>query len=263
MERSIGIGIIRKITSKAKFAGNKPAAAAGLLDAHTHMLPQMDDGSSSVEESLQMIRASVSQGVSAIAMTPHFYPRRESPQRFLKRREQAAQALIRAAEQEPGMPGILLGAEAEYFEGISRSDMIEALCIGRSRVLLIEMPFCNWNQRMLNELLLLRNSRGIIPLLAHVERYLSDQRAETVQELCDAGILIQANASFFLRRTSAHRAMRMLKNGQIHLLGSDSHNMRSRPPNLGLAVERICSKCGERELERLKDMQQLVLGGCE
>ena len=56
-----------------------------MLDIHSHILPKMDDGSSSVEESLNLLRTSAEQGITEIAATPHFYASQYSPQKFLER----------------------------------------------------------------------------------------------------------------------------------------------------------------------------------
>ena len=56
-----------------------------MIDIHSHILPGMDDGSSSIEESLAMARESARQGVRLIAATPHFYATEENPHRFLAR----------------------------------------------------------------------------------------------------------------------------------------------------------------------------------
>lgn len=232
---------------------------SGLLDLHSHMLPGMDDGSQSTAESLGMLRMSAEQGVAYVAMTPHFYARREAPERFLRRRERAIQRLTPALQAEKRVPEILFGAEVEFFDGISRAEELKEMCIGRSDVLLVEMPFCRWSHRTVTELFKLRDYLGVRPVLAHVERYLDYQDDEAVREILDQGIYMQANGSFFLRRSSARTAIKMLKNGHIHLLGSDSHNLNSRSPNLGPAVEKIFAKCGEEALDYLFGMQELVI----
>lgn len=233
----------------------------GMLDMHTHILPGIDDGSSGVRESMEMIRLSVKQGIDSIAMTPHYYPDRESPKHFLKRRESAVQALIRAAREADGMPDMYFGAEVGFFSGISRTDELESLCIGRTGLILIEMPFDRWNQRMIAEITEIREQRGLRPVLAHVERYLEMQPSGTVEELCGQGILLQVNASFFLKRGSALKARHMLKKRQIHLLGSDCHNLKSRPPNLGKALERILSWSGGNDIKYLAEMKEFALKG--
>ncbi len=229
-----------------------------LLDAHTHILPDMDDGSEDVAESLELIRLSFEKGVKTIFMTPHFYPGNESPEQFLARRDTAISKLTKALEGKSGVPEIRFGAEVEFFQGISRVEEIERLCIGETGILLVEMPFTKWNGRMLDELYALRDYHGITPMIAHVDRYLDFGNEENVDELIDNGILIQANASFFLKGFGSRKAMRMLKKGKIHFIGSDCHNLRSRRPNLFEACEKIHAKCGEDALDHLTRMHELI-----
>lgn len=238
-----------KKTTKTDFA---------LLDAHTHILPDMDDGSDNVEESLELIRLSFEKGVKVICMTPHFYPGNESPEQFLDRRETAIQNLSKALEGKPDVPEIYFGAEVEFFQGISLVEEIDRLCIGQSRILLVEMPFTNWTGRMLDELYVLRDYHGITPMIAHVDRYLDFGNEEFIGQLIDNGILIQANASFFLKGFGSRKAMRMMKKKMIHFIGSDCHNLRSRRPNLYEAAEKILAKCGEEAMDHLTRMQKLI-----
>lgn len=231
-----------------------------MLDIHTHILPEMDDGSSGLQESMEMLKTEWSQGVQIVALTPHFYPDRESPERFLERRSRCAARLMAAIARDGSkLPAVLPGAEVAFFRGISWVDDIERMRIGKTNAILVEMPFCQWSGHMLDELIRLREQRGLQPIIAHVERYLRYQRHGVIDELCERGFLLQANASFFLDRLSAWTAMRMLKKQRIHLLGSDCHNMRSRKPNIGLAFEKIELKLGEDAMNYLSYMQELIL----
>ena len=72
-------------------------------------------------------------------------------------------------------------------------------------------------------------------------------------------MLVQANAEFFENRKTAKLATRMLKNNQIHLLGSDCHNMSTRKPNLGPVVEKITKKLGTDSLVRIGEYENKVL----
>lgn len=229
-----------------------------LMDAHTHILPDMDDGSDSAEESLELIRLSREANVKAVCMTPHFYPGNESPRSFLDRREQSIKTLETVLKGEEDIPRIHFGAEVEFFEGISRVSEIEELTIGSSGILLIEMPFTKWTDRMIRELYELRDYREVTPLIAHVDRYLDFGNEDRVDEFNENGILIQANASFFLKGFASRRAMRMIKKEKIQFLGSDCHNLRSRRPNLKEAAEKILSKCGKDSLDYLKNYQDLI-----
>ncbi len=233
-----------------------------MLDLHTHILPAMDDGSRDVEETLQMLSAEKKAGVNCIAFTPHFYPHREDPERFLRRRARCLEALESAEGYENVRPErVLPGAEVAYFDGISRVENIEALCLGDTGAMLIEMPFCTWNDRMLREIGEMQKTCGIRPILAHVERYLQFQSLRVVEELVDEGVWVQVNASFFQRFTTKRKALKMLDRGLIHFLGTDCHNMQSRPPNMTGAVQAIDKKLGKDALNHLQWMEKALLEG--
>jgi len=67
-----------------------------MIDFHSHVLPKLDDGSRSTKESVEMMRRAVSQGITAMVATPHFYADRETPKEFLKRREESWKRLREA-----------------------------------------------------------------------------------------------------------------------------------------------------------------------
>lgn len=228
-----------------------------MLDFHTHILPGMDDGSRSVEQSGAMLRCEAGHGVNALVLTPHYYAFREQPERFLQRRSDALQRLF--ASQEDSWPQMYAGAEVAFFDGMSRTEQIDSLCIGESRVMLVEMPFCRWNRRILSELAALQDYCGIQPVLAHIERYLSDQPAGLVDELREQGVWIQANASFFLRWQTSWKALRMLKRQQIDFIGTDCHNMEQRAPNMGAAMKKISEKLGPGAMGHLQEMENRLM----
>ncbi len=218
-------------------------AHSGLVDFHSHMLPHMDDGSSSVEESIRMIDSSVRQGVSTIVLTPHFYASENSPSEFLERREHALEELQDAVS---GIPVELIpGAEVTYFDGLSGLEQLSDLMITGTSLLLVEMPFWHWSGRMLDDLLSLNERTGCQVVLAHIERYLSFQPKSTLDMFLSNGFLIQANAEYFLDRHTKKEALRTLAEGKIHLLGTDAHHSETRRPNLGEACDIIDEKCGE------------------
>ena len=225
-----------------------------MTDIHTHILPQMDDGSQSAAESLAMLEESARQGITCIAATPHFYAQENSPAEFLRRR--AVSAGLLKEIWNPGLPEVRLGAEVCYFDGMSRSEGMEALCIEGTELLLLEMPFCPWSRRALREVWELQARTGLRVMLAHVERYLRWQTAETWDMLEGWGVLNQCSASFFLRWQTRHRALKLLRKGRVHMLGSDCHNMKNRPPRLGEALALL--QAGDRE--RLEENEKNLLG---
>ncbi len=232
-----------------------------MLDLHTHILPGVDDGSRSVEQSIAMLQCQAKQGVDTVVLTPHFLARRESPSSFLKRRSAAEQKLRAALSETAGLPDVLLGAEVAFFDGMCRSEELDLLCIGHTRAMLIEMPFCEWNRRMLNELEEIRHFRGIQPILAHVERYRSFVPDALIEQLNQDGMWIQINASHVLRWQTSRHAMAMLRRQSVHFVASDCHNLEQRKPNAGEAMEKIRRKLGNQGLELLGRSEAALLGG--
>jgi len=224
-----------------------------IFDFHSHILPGIDDGSSSLEESVELLRMEARQGIERVVATPHFYPRHDSPERFLNRRHRAESVLREVIADDNTLPRISVGAEVYFFPGISDSDVLHQLTIDRKRCILLEMPQCPWQDSMYRELEGIYIKQGLTPIIAHVDRYIAPFRTYGIPErLEDLPVLVQANASFFLNRATAGMAIRMLKKGQIHLLGSDCHNLKHRPPRLGEACEVIEKRLGRQMLERLE-----------
>lgn len=233
-----------------------------ITDFHSHILPGMDDGSRSVEESLGMLRMEARQGIQRIVATPHFYPQQNSPAEFLERRAESARVLQEALAQEPPLPQIYLGAEVYFFQGISDCEQLRELTIEKNSYILIEMPMPPWSDRMYRELQDIHYKQGLNPIVAHVDRYIRPFKTYDIpSRLAELPVLVQANASFFRDRFTRSMAMRMLRQGQIHLLGSDCHNLTTRVPNLDQAVQLIEKQLGEEALQWIRSNSDEVLQG--
>lgn len=208
-----------------------------------------------------MLRVEAQQGIRQVIATPHFYAHSDSPERFLERRDQAACILRDEIAGQEDLPQILLGAEVLFFPGISDSDMISELTISGKGCILLEMPLSPWSDRMYREIEGIWTKQGITPIIAHVDRYISPFGTHGIpRRLEELPVLVQANAGFFLNWSTSAMAMRMLQRGQIHLLGSDCHNLHSRPPRMGDAIEKIRQRLGTEALERIRENQRAVLG---
>lgn len=233
----------------------------GIVDFHSHILPGIDDGSANLEESLELMRLSYRQGVEHMVATPHFYPRHDSPERFLRRREEAWRQLQEEMLYHLEVPEITVGAEVYFFSGISDSELINALTFEGKRCILIEMPDSPWNESHYRELEGIYIKHGITPIIAHVDRYIRPFHTHGIPERLEKlPVMVQANASFFVHSATRRMALRMLKQERIHLLGSDCHNLTSRRPNLEAAVEIIGQQLGTGALHRIRENQQQLLG---
>lgn len=229
-----------------------------MTDFHSHILPGIDDGSKNIDESLGMLKLLSDQGVSTVIATPHFDPDKETSDEFITRRQKSYDSLVPLAED---CPRILMGAEVIYYDGISSLEGLDKLCIGDTGLLLLEMPMCKWSPYALKELKNLSCTKGYTVILAHIERYMRFQPSFVWQELSSLGILNQVNASFFLRPLTRKKALSMLLKGNINVIGSDCHNLDTRPPQIGLAFDYIKGKLGEAFLSDFAEYNNQLLSG--
>lgn len=200
-----------------------------MIDFHTHILPGIDDGSSTVKESVSMLREEKWLGIDAVVATPHYYANQNDIGTFIRKRERAWNQLV--PYLWPELPGIYLGAEVQYFEGICAVEEIELLRIKGTDLLLVEMPFHPWTNRVVDDVLELNDRQNVQVVLAHIERYMDMQSAGVWNQLRNHGVQMQCNVSFFGDWKTKFKAMSMLDRGEIQFLGSDCHNMRNRRPN--------------------------------
>lgn len=237
-----------------------------MIDWHNHILPGVDDGSRNLAESVAMLKMQMAQGVTTVIATPHFYANDESVEAFLERRNAAFRELKSKLPEDA--PEILLGAEVGYYQGISRMENLKELRIQNSKLLLIEMPMTVWTEYMVRELVELAGKSSFQIVLAHIERYLNIQKTSVWERLYENGILMQANASFFSRFISKHKALALLKEEKINFIGSDCHNTTSRPPMLREAFDVIQKKLGSEHIDQmnafgffmLKNKQEAIYG---
>lgn len=216
-----------------------------MTDTHTHILPGMDDGAQTLDESLRMLRRSHAQGVDTVVLTPHFYPERESAESFLTRRTQAFAQLQAAVEGEK-MPRLVLGAEVAWCPGLERMENIRQLSMGQSGYLLLELPYMSWTDEQLDTVRNLLSDGGVTPVIAHVERPLHLQRRGQFQMLRQMGIPMQLSAELFRRLFGGRKALRLMEQGQW-MIGSDCHNMTNRKPCMADASRYLKTRLSQPE----------------
>ena len=224
-----------------------------MIDFHSHILPAMDDGSESVQISLQMLESLKLQGIKRVVATPHFYANDDSVESFLERRRLSFQEL--KTEYGADSPEILLGAEVRYYEGLSKLEKLSELCIQGSNMLLIEMFSGRWSEYVVSELLNLSAQGKVTVVLAHIERYMDYQSTDVFERLLANNVLMQVNAEFVTGFFTKRKALRLFKNERLHFIGSDCHNMTSRPPEIAKAYELIGKKIGRHFLNDLLDYE--------
>lgn len=198
-----------------------------MLDCHSHILPKIDDGSRSIEESMKILREFQKQGIELLFATPHFYPDAKLEE-FLEKRERAYAELVeeisRSGEE---VPKILKGAEVLLSIDTPNLPGLEKLCIEGTKYILIELPYVNWSEWVYGAIYNIIANRGLIPILAHIERYervVND--LSKINRLLEMDVVVQMNAYSLLGKKKAF-ALRLIKNNMIHVLGSDAHREKT------------------------------------
>lgn len=231
-----------------------------MIDFHSHILPGIDDGSQTVNETVEMLRMEKQQGCVKVIATPHFYADYDSAGRFLDKRAEALHKVQALREQEDWMPEIQAGAEVYFFSGIGRADILPRLCVEGTSLLLLEMPFAQWTRDMAREVQDIIKKQGLDVILAHVERFYEFQKDKKVwNEILEMPLTLQINAGAMRDRKKRNCIFRLLKEGYPVIMGSDCHNTSTRPPNLETGRETLQKKFWDSVLEKIDGLGEQVL----
>lgn len=221
-----------------------------VIDFHTHCLPGMDDGSESVETSIQMLRMMRDDGTDFVLATPHYYRKRESISSFLERRTAAFESL--STHLEADVPKLIPCAETAFYFGMEDDPDLNELCAFGTSILLLEMPFSAWTDYEVNAVEHLCLDRGFTLVLAHYERFTVNRgNAENAERILRLPVRVQINAASLLPRFTRRRWLQMFRNGSAHLLGSDCHDLTRRKPNLGHGRAVIEKSLGREALQAI------------
>lgn len=222
-----------------------------IFDIHSHVIPNVDDGSSGIEESIALLRELKNQGVEKVLATPHFYASRLSIDSYV---EKISVAFHKLKERTEGMelPELLCGSEVYFFKGISTHEDLHKLCINSTKYIMVELPYRTLDRRIEDELNDIAINRGLIPILAHCDRYLKYNSFDTIARLFRYGdIEGQVNADALCQGLGKRKALQFIKGGYCAYLGSDAHNMTTRPPRIADALAYVERKLGPDAVDQL------------
>jgi protein-tyrosine phosphatase len=237
-----------------------------VIDLHNHLLPGIDDGAKKVEETLEFLRIARRDGVKVVVATPHMKPGvYDNTRETILERVALVQEAARGDEAE-GVT-LLPGAEV-YFTAdlIARARAGQLMTLGdRGRYLLLELPYQQIPMQVDETIFQLR-LLGITPLMAHPERvayYL--ENIERVAASVRIGALMQVTANSLTGRfgdKAGDFARALLRRNLIHVLASDSHDVRYRPPILSAVIPVAAAEVGEAAARRMvEETPQAILDG--
>ena len=212
-----------------------------MIDLHSHILPGLDDGARHLEDSLEIARGAVADGITAIAATPHVredYPTTSDAMEGGVR--QLSVALERAGIDLQLLPGGEISLE--QLERLSIDELRRFALGGNPTYLLIETPYRDWPLAF--DLIVSRlAAHAITPVIAHPERNGAVQAdIAKVAELVNAGALIQVTAASVDGRLGSRArtcARKLLEAELVHMIGSDAHTAGVREVGLSAAREAV------------------------
>jgi protein-tyrosine phosphatase len=235
-----------------------------MIDIHCHLLPNVDDGPTSWEESLEMARVASKDGIRVAVTTPHWIrgTRWEpSPDEIKKKVEELNKKLKENEIPLTVLPGMEVGISGNLTKLVSSG---EVLTLGESRYLLIEIPFVSLPFGI-EEVIFNLKAGGIYPILAHPERNQELQRnPKRILELVKAGAFVQVTAGSFCGHfgEQAKRCIiQFAKLGVIHAVASDAHSMKERPPVVTGGLRVLEEFIGREEVEVLLANTYRFIGG--
>lgn len=217
------------------------------IDIHAHILPGVDDGSGSMDETVRMLQIAQEQQIEIIIATPHYAAgAKNSPVEQLKQVREQVQAEAYKINQDMR---ILLGNEI-YYSGsvLDALKAQEALTLADSRYVLVEFSTRESYDVIFKGLGEIINS-GYIPVVAHIERYRCFYKHEyLISDLIKSGCYIQMNCDsiiggIFNSEAVYHR--KLINQGLVHLVGSDCHDDKQRIPCMMSAWSTLQKKCDE------------------
>ena len=213
------------------------------IDFHTHILPDIDDGSESIEMSLEMLRIANENGAKTVILTPHIDATSDFDE-FLQIRNEKFEALKKAIKKSrQKCPKLLLGAEVMLDCPLSEMENIRSLCIEGTELLLLELPYTQWNSWYKREIHNIITNHGVIPVLAHIERYMTSPKdIEKLEPLASMGAKFQINASSFLSFSGRRIIKALAPSGFISAIASDAHNLSNRSADISRALSTFKKK---------------------
>ncbi len=209
------------------------------IDFHCHILPGMDfDGTDDVNESVAMCKTLKSQGVATICATPHFYPWNDDVDEFLARREATLATLL----AEHVDVEIIPGAEVQIFQSLAEYP-IDRMCIGDSNAVMFEMPRRKFDNWMITAVENAVYKYSLTPIIAHIERY--GYSKEVLQKFSQIPrVVFQITVGELSHKSSIKLLDEVSSLGVPVILGTDAHDMKSRPPKFNIVTEKLAEKAG-------------------
>ena len=203
-----------------------------MVDIHTHLLHNIDDGASGLDVSVNMLKQMSETGVHTVVCTPHFNYTQFTSDEFVLLRNKRIDELKPYAD-ELGIT-LLRGSEIYLADNMLGIDDATELCIEGTRNVLVEFPCARPLERSDLDLLVnFSDYYNVRPIIAHAERYYSViKKASFAEKFLAMGAYIQVDASSFFEKRYKKTVRSLVKRGFVSFVASDCHSDTVRKPTV-------------------------------
>ena len=227
-----------------------------MIDIHSHLIPNVEDGAKSPEETIELIKEAREAGITDIILTPHY---------IINSYEQNAETLILLKDKlqqiinsENIKVNLHIGMEVYITDNLVEIlKQNKILTLAGSKYLLMELPL-NTNVQYLDMVIFKLIENNIIPIIAHPERYKFVQEDPSkVRELIESGCLIQSNIGSILGiygKKAKKTIKYLLKNDLINFIATDTHRKNTIYPLLEKGIKKIEKITGKEKAEELTNL---------
>ena len=222
----------------------------GMIDIHCHIVPGVDDGSASIEESLEMLKKSWQDGVRQMILTPHFRLGMFET-RGTKIHEQYERL---RAEASRVLPELKLHLGCEFHATMEQEELLQSprFFLAGTRNLLLEFSGGD-TENFIRDRIRSAQMLGAKVIIAHVERCRA-MNLKFITEIRHLGAMIQVNADAVLGldgRPVKRFCRKLLKEDHVDFIASDAHNLTDRASHLGECAEYVAKKYGAETAEKI------------
>ena len=224
-----------------------------MIDIHSHILPNIDDGSRSIDETFNLIKEAEEVGFEAIVATSHYMPgyyETNAPER-----EVWLNAIYDNLKEKDINMKLYLGNEIYITDNmISLLEEEKASTMNNTSYVLFEMPL-NAEPLNLYDTIYELQQNKIVPILAHPERYSFVQKEpELIYDLIEKGVLMQCNYGSIIGQYGQKAEIivqKFLENNMVHMLGSDVHRENTVYPKIPFILTKLSGIIGDDKLQEL------------
>ncbi|MEK4653929.1 MULTISPECIES: tyrosine-protein phosphatase [Niallia] len=232
-----------------------------MIDIHCHILPNIDDGAQTLENSLEMAKTAINEGITTIIATPH-----HKNNQYINEKSSILEKVndLNAVLKQENLPlNILPGQEVRiYGEVLEDYNKGEVLTLNHTKYLFIEFPSSSvprYAERLLYEL----QTEGIIPIIVHPERNKElQEKPDLLYKFVKNGALTQVTASSvvgYFGKNVKKFSEQMIEHNLTHFIASDAHNIHNRTFKMAESLKMIKENFGMDYIYLFKENAELLI----